>query len=51
MDELSLLYTGKHKRYGIEAPPQEELERLLYKIRPVRVSFNPLTISSTGEND
>ena len=43
MDALSLLYTGKHKRYGIEAPPCEESERMLYKITPVRVSFNPLT--------
>jgi PPOX class probable F420-dependent enzyme len=37
MNELSLLYTGKPKRYGIEAPPREVSERLLYKIRPVRV--------------
>lgn len=37
MNELSLLYTGNPKRYGIEAPPQEESERLLYKIKPVRV--------------
>ncbi|MCL1593264.1 MAG: PPOX class F420-dependent oxidoreductase [Actinomycetia bacterium] len=43
MDSLSLLYTGQHKRYGIEAPPRDESERLLYKILPVRVSFNPLT--------
>ncbi len=47
MDELSLHYTGEHKRYGIEAPPREELERLLYKIRPTKVSFNPL--SRTGD--
>ena len=38
MNELSLQYTGKPKRYGIEAPPQGELERLLYKIRPIRVT-------------
>ncbi len=46
MDELSLQYTGEHKRYGLEAPPRGELERLLYKIRPTRVSFNPLTRTS-----
>jgi PPOX class probable F420-dependent enzyme len=39
MDELSLLYTGKHKRYGIEAPPREESERVLYKIKPTRVNI------------
>ena len=38
MNELSLLYTGKPKRYGIEAPPREEDERLLYKIKPVHVN-------------
>jgi PPOX class probable F420-dependent enzyme len=38
MNELSLLYTGKQKRYGIEAPTREEDERLLYKIKPVRVN-------------
>lgn len=38
MNELSLLYTGKPKRYGIEAPPQHELERILYKIKPTRVN-------------
>lgn len=38
MNELSLQYTGKPKRYGIEAPPQEELERLLYKIRATHVN-------------
>ena len=38
MDELSLLYTGKHKRYGIEAPPREQSERLLYKIKPTKVN-------------
>jgi PPOX class probable F420-dependent enzyme len=39
MNELSLLYTGKPKRYGIEAPPRDVLERLLYKIRPTRVNY------------
>jgi PPOX class probable F420-dependent enzyme len=38
MNELSLLYTGKPKRYGIEAPPREESERLLYKIKPTHVN-------------
>lgn len=38
MNELSLLYTGKPKRYGIEAPPREVDERLLYKIKPIRVT-------------
>lgn len=38
MNELALLYTGKPKRYGIEAPPREESERLLYKIRPQKVN-------------
>lgn len=41
MNALSLLYTGKPKRYGIEAPPREVSERLLYKIRPVHVNYNP----------
>jgi PPOX class probable F420-dependent enzyme len=39
MNELSLLYTGKPKRYGVEAPPREESERVLYKIRPTRVNY------------
>ena len=39
MNELSLLYTGKPKRYGIEAPPREIDERLLYKIRPTHVNY------------
>lgn len=39
MNELSLLYTGNPKRYGIEAPPREEYERLLYKIKPMKVNF------------
>jgi PPOX class probable F420-dependent enzyme len=38
MNELSLLYTGKPKRYGIEAPPREVSERLVYKIRPLHVN-------------
>lgn len=40
MNELSLKYTGKPKRYGIEAPPREVSERLLYKIKPLRVNFS-----------
>jgi PPOX class probable F420-dependent enzyme len=40
MNELSLLYTGKPKRYGIEAPPREVLERLLYKIKPTHVNHS-----------
>ena len=40
MNELSLLYTGKPKRYGIEAPPRGVSERLLYKIRPTHVNSN-----------
>lgn len=40
MNELSLLYTDKPKRYGIEALPREELERLLYKIKPLKVNCN-----------
>jgi PPOX class probable F420-dependent enzyme len=40
MNDLSLLYTGKPKRYGIEAPPREVSERLLYKIKPTRVNYN-----------
>jgi PPOX class probable F420-dependent enzyme len=39
MNTLSLLYTGQPKRYGIEAPPREVSERLLYKIKPMRVNF------------
>lgn len=38
MNELSLLYTGKPKRYGIEAPPREVDERLLYKIKATHVN-------------
>jgi PPOX class probable F420-dependent enzyme len=38
MNELSLLYTGKPKRYGIEAPPREVSERILYKIKPLHVN-------------
>lgn len=41
MNTLSLLYTGKPKRYGIEAPPREVDERLLYKIKPTKVNYNP----------
>jgi PPOX class probable F420-dependent enzyme len=41
MNELSLLYTGEPKRYGIEAPAREVLERLLYKIKPTHVNYNP----------
>lgn len=40
MNELSLLYTGKPKRYGIEAPPRDVSERLLYKIKPTRVNYS-----------
>ena len=40
MNALSLLYTGKPKRYGIEAPPREVSERLLYKIKPTHVNSN-----------
>jgi PPOX class probable F420-dependent enzyme len=40
MNELSLKYTGKPKRYGIEAPAREVLERVIYKIRPVRVNVS-----------
>ncbi|MDQ7025008.1 MAG: PPOX class F420-dependent oxidoreductase [Anaerolineae bacterium] len=39
MNELSLQYTGKPKRYGIEAPPRAELERLLYKIKPLKATY------------
>lgn len=39
MNEMSLLYTGQPKRYGIEAPPREESERVLYKIKPRRVNY------------
>ena len=38
MNELSLLYTGQPKRYGIEAPAREVSERILYKIKPLRVN-------------
>ena len=38
MNELALLYTGKPKRYGIEAPPREESERVLLKIKPIKVN-------------
>ena len=38
MNELSLQYTGKPKRYGIEAPSREENERILYKIKPLKVT-------------
>jgi PPOX class probable F420-dependent enzyme len=38
MNMLALQYTGKPKRYGIEAPPREVDERLLYKIKPLRVN-------------
>jgi PPOX class probable F420-dependent enzyme len=37
MNALSLQYTGKPKRYGIEAPPREVDTRIIYKIRPTRV--------------
>jgi PPOX class probable F420-dependent enzyme len=37
MNELALLYTGKPKRYGIEAPPRQVMERILYKIKPIHV--------------
>lgn len=40
MNALSLLYTGQPKRYGIEAPPREQLERVLYKIRPTKVNVS-----------
>lgn len=40
MNELSLLYTGKPRRYGIEVPPREVSERLLYKIKPTHVNFS-----------
>ena len=40
MYELSLLYTGQPKRYGIEAPPREVLERVVYKIRPAQVNYS-----------
>ena len=38
MNELSIKYTGKPKRYGIEAPPRDVDERLLYKIKPIKVN-------------
>lgn len=37
MNALSLKYTGKPKRYGIEAPPIEVDTRVYYKIRPIKV--------------
>ncbi len=40
MNELSLLYTGQPKRYGIEAPARAVSERLLYKIRPTQVNYS-----------
>ncbi len=40
MNELSLKYTGKPKRYGIEAPPRDVSERILYKIKPLHVNFS-----------
>lgn len=40
MTALSLLYTGKPKRYGQGAPPREVEARILFKIRPVRVTYN-----------
>ncbi len=40
MNELSLKYTGKPKRYGIETPPREVSERILYKIKPTHVNFS-----------
>ena len=40
MNELSLLYTGQPRRYGLEVPPREVSERLLYKIRPTHVNFS-----------
>lgn len=40
MNELSLLYTGQPKRYGIEAPAREVSERLVYKIRPTQVNHS-----------
>lgn len=38
MNEMALKYTGKPKRYGIEAPPREVDERILYKIKPTTVN-------------
>ncbi len=38
MNTLALAYTGKPKRYGIEAPPREVDERILYKIKPIKVN-------------
>lgn len=40
MNEMSLLYTGKPKRYGIEAPIREIDERVLYKIKPTHVNYS-----------
>jgi PPOX class probable F420-dependent enzyme len=37
MNMLALRYTGKPKRYGIEAPPKEVDTRIIYKIKPMRV--------------
>lgn len=37
MNMLALRYTGKPKRYGIEAPPKDVDTRIIYKIKPVRV--------------
>ncbi len=39
MNSLALLYTGKPKRYGIEAPPKEESLRLMYMIKPLKVNL------------
>lgn len=38
MNLLATMYTGKPKRYGIEAPPREVDERVLYKIKPIKVN-------------
>jgi PPOX class probable F420-dependent enzyme len=37
MNGLALQYTGKPKRYGIEAPPREVDTRVIYRIKPLRV--------------
>jgi PPOX class probable F420-dependent enzyme len=37
MNGLALKYTGKPKRYGIEAPPREVDTRVIYRIKPLRV--------------
>ena len=39
--ELGDFVTEARQRYGIEAPPREVSERLLYKIRPTRVNYAP----------